>query len=150
MYETCNEESCNGIHKLGGSSKEEDMELMDLFDVTLEEFLVPCDMSSKENPTTNHLIQQEHEHNGGLMMLLDEALVDFVPIREASHAAFLVSKEVMDIIHVNDSLMHIDILETILTEVILPIDFVVMGIWDFLLLCYEKFHGDAVYLTYDL
>ncbi|KAI5068262.1 hypothetical protein GOP47_0016607 [Adiantum capillus-veneris] len=25
-----------------------------------------------------------------------------------------------------------------------------MGIWDFLLLCYEKFFGDAVYLKYDL
>ncbi|MCO5597234.1 hypothetical protein L7F22_051310 [Adiantum nelumboides] len=44
-----------------------------------------------------------------LMMLLDEALEEFVPTREASHVVFMVSNEVMDIMQFNDSLMHIDI-----------------------------------------
>ncbi|MCO5563992.1 hypothetical protein L7F22_017647 [Adiantum nelumboides] len=38
MYKTCNEVSCDDTHKIGGSFKEEDMELMDLLDDVLEEF----------------------------------------------------------------------------------------------------------------
>ncbi|MCO5587348.1 hypothetical protein L7F22_041297 [Adiantum nelumboides] len=82
-----------------------------------------------------------------LMMLLDEGLGEFVPITKASHAAFVVSNEVMTF---NDSLMQIDILKTITIEFILPIGCIMMEIWDFLLLCYEKVCEDAVYLKYDL
>ncbi|KAI5068595.1 hypothetical protein GOP47_0016940 [Adiantum capillus-veneris] len=138
MYETSDEVSCDNTYKLGGSSKEEDMELMDLLDDALEEFRVPCDKSSEEHPAT---------YDEELMSLLDEALEEFVPTREGNHAAFVLSNEVMTF---NESLMQIDILKTIATELILPIaGSLMMGIWDFLLLCYEKVCGDAIYLKYD-
>ncbi|KAI5082400.1 hypothetical protein GOP47_0002143 [Adiantum capillus-veneris] len=86
MYATSHEVSCDNTHKLGGSSKEEDMELMDLLDDVLEEFRAPCDKSSEEHPAT---------YDEELMFLLDEALEEFVPTREGSHAAFVVSNEVM-------------------------------------------------------
>ncbi|MCO5551821.1 hypothetical protein L7F22_005324 [Adiantum nelumboides] len=38
MYETCNEVFCDDTHRLGGSSKQEDMELINLLDDVLEEF----------------------------------------------------------------------------------------------------------------
>ncbi|MCO5596322.1 hypothetical protein L7F22_050383 [Adiantum nelumboides] len=50
MYETSNEVSCDDTHKLGGSSKEENMKLMDMLDDALEKFRVPCDKSSEEHP----------------------------------------------------------------------------------------------------
>ncbi|KAI5055082.1 hypothetical protein GOP47_0030227 [Adiantum capillus-veneris] len=102
------------------------MELMDLLDDALEEFRVPCDKSSEEHPAI---------YDEELMFLLDEALEEFVPTREGSHAAFVLSNEVMAF---NDSQMQTDILETIVTESILPLGSAIMGIWDFLLLCYEK------------
>ncbi|KAI5081061.1 hypothetical protein GOP47_0004244 [Adiantum capillus-veneris] len=80
------------------------------------------------------------------MFHLDEALEEFVPTREGSHAAFVVSNEVMEF---NDSQMQIDILETIVIELILPVGSAMMGIWDSLLLCYENVCGDAIYLKYD-
>ncbi|MCO5558358.1 hypothetical protein L7F22_011939 [Adiantum nelumboides] len=76
-----------------GSSKEEDMELVDLLDDALEEFQVPRDKSSEEHPAT---------YDEELMFLLNEALEEFVPTREGSHAAFVVSNEVMAF---NDSQM---------------------------------------------
>ncbi|MCO5552066.1 hypothetical protein L7F22_005576 [Adiantum nelumboides] len=138
MYETCNEVFYDETHKLGGSTKEEDMELMDLLDDALRGFQIPCDKSSEE-----HLATYDEE----LMMLLDEAPQEFVPTRETSHAAFVVSNEVMAF---NDSMMQIDSLKTIATKFILPIGFGMMGIWDFLLLCYERVCEDALYLKYDL
>ncbi|KAI5066471.1 hypothetical protein GOP47_0019095 [Adiantum capillus-veneris] len=137
MYATSHEVSCDNTHKLGGSSKEEDMELMDLLDDVVEEFRASCDKSSEEHPTT---------YDEELMMLLDEALEEFVPNTVSSHAAFVVSNEVMAF---NDSQMQIDILETIVIELILPLGSAMMGIWDFLFLCYEKVCGDAIYLKYD-
>ncbi|MCO5610371.1 hypothetical protein L7F22_064607 [Adiantum nelumboides] len=90
MYETCDEVSCDDTHKLGGSSKEEDMELMHVLDDALEEFRVPCETGSKEHLATYDLILREHALNEELMMLLDGALEEFVPTKEASYAAFLV------------------------------------------------------------
>ncbi|KAI5054500.1 hypothetical protein GOP47_0030608, partial [Adiantum capillus-veneris] len=84
MYETRDEVSCDKTQKLGGSSKEEDMELMDLLDDALEEFRVPCDKSSEEHTAT---------YDEELMFLLDEALEEFVPTREGSHASFVVSNK---------------------------------------------------------
>ncbi|MCO5591969.1 hypothetical protein L7F22_045962, partial [Adiantum nelumboides] len=110
MYETCDVVFCDDTHRLSGSSKEEDKELLGLLDDALEEFQIPCDKSSEEQ----------------LMMLLDEALEEFVPTREAIHGVFVVSNEVTDIIHVNDSLEHIDILEFIAVKFILPTNFVMM------------------------
>ncbi|MCO5614410.1 hypothetical protein L7F22_068691 [Adiantum nelumboides] len=148
MHETCDEVSCDH-EKLDGSFEEEDMELMDLLDHALEGFQVPRDKRSEVHLAA-YKFQQEHEHDEEVIMLLDEALEEFVPSREANHVVFLVSNEMIDIIQVNDSLKKIDILEFIVAKFILPTSFAMMRVWDYLLLCYEKFYGNVVYLKYDL